>query len=200
MTLRVFEEPARPGVYCLHMSNQLHKVATFGNGCFWCTEALFTRLKGVTNVTSGYSGGKKNYASYELVSSGQTGHAEVIQLEYDPTIIPYERLVGVFFATHDPTTMTRQGNDLGEQYRSVIFYHDDEQHKIAESAIDQLNVDNTFDAPIVTQLVPFEKFFPAEDYHRDYYANNPSQPYCQFVISPKVAKLRKKFAKYLKEE
>ncbi len=182
------------------MSNSLTRLATFGDGCFWCSEAVFTRLKGVTKVTPGYAGGSMDNPSYEQVSGGRTGHAEVIQVEYNPTVISYERLVEVFFATHDPTTMNRQGNDVGEQYRSVIFYHDPEQQKLAESTIDQLDADNTFGAPIVTQVVPFEKFYPAEDYHRDYYANNPNQPYCQAVISPKVAKLRKKFAEYLKSE
>lgn len=182
------------------MTNQPRKLATFGSGCFWCTEAIFKRLKGVLKVTSGYSGGSMDDPSYEQVTGGTTGHAEVVQLAYDPTIIPYERLAEVFFATHDPTTVNRQGNDVGEQYRSVIFYHDDEQRKIAESTINQLGTDNTFGAPIVTQVVPFQKFFPAEDYHRDYYANNPDEPYCQFVISPKVAKLRKQFQHYLLKE
>ncbi len=176
------------------------KIATFGSGCFWCSEAVFTRLKGVTNVTSGYSGGMIDNPSYEQVSSGHTGHAEVIRLEYDPTIIPYERLLDVFFATHDPTTMNRQGNDVGDQYRSAIFFHNAEQQKAAEETIDRLDAENTFGAPIVTQIVPFEKFYPAEDYHRDYYANNPDKPYCRIVIDPKVAKLRKKFLEYLKEE
>lgn len=176
------------------------KLATFGSGCFWCTEAVFTRLKGVTKVTSGFAGGTVNTPSYDQVVSGRTGHAEVIQLEYDPAIIPYERLLDVFFATHDPTTLNQQGNDIGEQYRSVIFYHDSEQQKIAEATIDRLDADHTFKAPIVTEIVPLESFFPAESYHQNFYENNPNQAYCQFVIDPKIAKLRKQFAQYLKPE
>jgi len=176
------------------------KYATFANGCFWCTEAVFTRLKGVLSVMPGYSGGHVQNPTYEQVSSGTTGHAEALQIEYDPAVISYETLLSVFFATHDPTTLNRQGNDTGEQYRSVIFYHDGEQHTTAERIIDQLDADHTFSAPIITQLVQFETFYPAENYHRDYYANNPNQPYCQFVIDPKVAKLRKKYASLLKAD
>lgn len=176
------------------------KLATFGSGCFWCTEAVFTRLNGVTQVTSGFAGGTVDNPSYDQVVSGRTGHAESIQLVYDPTIIPYERLLDVFFATHDPTTLNMQGNDIGEHYRSVIFFHDDEQRKIAESTIDRLDADHTFKAPIVTEVVPFEHFFPAEGYHQRFYENNPNQAYCQFVIDPKIAKLRKQFAPYLKPE
>ncbi len=173
--------------------------ATFAGGCFWCTEAVFTRLKGVESVLPGYAGGDMENPSYEAVSAGQSGHAEAIQLAFDSSVIPYERLLDVFFATHNPTTLNRQGNDIGEQYRSVIFYHSDAQRKIAEATKARLEQEKTFKSKIVTEIVPFTNFYQAEEYHRDYYAKNPDKAYCQAIISPKVAKLRQKFSKYLKE-
>lgn len=168
-------------------------LATFGSGCFWCTEAIFSSLKGVSSVMSGYAGGKVENPTYEQVCSGTTGHTEVAQIEFDPNIISYEQLVEVFFGSHNPTTLNRQGNDVGEQYRSVIFFHDDGQKQLAEKVKTKLEVDKTFEAPIVTTIEPLTNFFPAEDYHRNYYANNADQPYCQAVISPKLAKFRKQY-------
>ncbi len=172
--------------------------ATFGSGCFWCTEAIFTSLKGVTNVTPGYAGGRIENPTYERVCAGSTGHAEVARVEFDPAIISYEQLVGVFFGSHNPTTLNRQGNDIGEQYRSVIFTHDPEQKRIAEAVKATLDAGKLFDAPIVTTIEPLRNFFPAEDEHRNYYASNPDQPYCQAVISPKLAKFRKQYAALIK--
>ncbi len=172
--------------------------ATFGGGCFWCTEAIFKQAKGVTQVTPGYAGGTAPNPTYEQVCTGTTGHAEIVQIEYDPNIIPYQTLVQIFFATHDPTQLNRQGNDIGEQYRSVIFFHDDQQRKTAENIIAQLKKEKIYSEPIVTQIKPLEHFFPAEDYHRDYFIKNGEQPYCQAVISPKLAKFRKTFQQYLK--
>lgn len=173
--------------------------ATFGGGCFWCTETIFKRLKGVESVLPGYAGGDIERTSYQAVSSGTTGHAEAIQVEFDPSVIPYEKLVEIFFGTHDPTTMNQQGGDVGEQYRSVIFYHSDEQRENAESVKARLEQEKVFDRPIVTQIVALTNFFPAEQRHRDYYAKNPDAAYCQTVISPKVVKLRKTFSQYLKD-
>lgn len=170
------------------------KKATFGSGCFWCTEAVFKELQGVTSVMSGYAGGSKPNPTYEEVCSGTSGHAEVVQIEFDPSIISYEQIMEVFFLTHDPTQMNRQGNDVGTQYRSVVFVHDAGQEKIARQVQAQLSADQVFDKPIVTEIVPYSGFFPAEEYHRDYYAHNQNQPYCQAVISPKLAKFRQKFA------
>ncbi len=172
--------------------------ATFGSGCFWCTEAIFLSVKGVTSVMPGYAGGTVENPSYEQVSSGTTGHAEVARIEFDPATVSYEQLVEVFFGSHNPTTLNRQGNDVGEQYRSVIFFHDETQKKIAEAVKAKLEQGKTFDAPIVTSIVPLTNFYPAEDYHRNYYANNPDQPYCQAVISPKLAKFRQHYASLLK--
>lgn len=176
------------------------EVATFAGGCFWCTEAVFQRLKGVQKVTSGYSGGHIPNPSYDQVVSGTTGHAETLQIEYDPNSISFEVLVDVFFATHNPTTLNRQGNDVGTQYRSVIFYHDEKQKKIAQEKITKLELDKTFKDPIVTEIVPFEDFYPAEKYHTNYYENNKDKPYCTFVITPKVSKLLSKYADKVKEE
>jgi len=173
-------------------------LATFGSGCFWCTEAVFVEMKGVKSVTSGYSGGKASTANYRTVSSGLTKHAEVIQVEYDPSVVSYDELLQVFWKTHDPTTPNRQGADVGPQYRSVVFYHDEEQKKIAEQYKQQLDESDTFDKPIVTEISEFEAFYPAEDYHQDYFSLNPSQPYCQAVIAPKVEKFRKNFSDKLK--
>ena len=174
------------------------ELATFGGGCFWCTEAVFKELKGVKSVTSGYAGGDVTNPSYKEVTSGRTGHAEVIEIEYDSTQVSYSELLEVFFATHDPTTLNRQGADVGTQYRSVIFYHNDQQKKIAEEVVDQLNTENVFNKPVVTEISPWTNFFKAEKYHQDYYANNPTQGYCQFVIVPKLNKFRKIFKDKLK--
>ncbi len=172
--------------------------ATFGGGCFWCVEAVFTELKGVEKVTSGYSGGAVSNPSYREVCDGESGHAEVVQIEFDPTVINYEALVEIFLLTHDPTTPNRQGHDVGTQYRSVIFYHSDEQKKIAQSVKSRIDKERVYANPIVTELAPFSKFYPAETYHQNYFAQNPSQPYCQAVIDPKVRKLREKFKALLK--
>lgn len=166
------------------------EIATLGGGCFWCTEAIFKRLKGVTSVVSGYSGGSNSTPSYDQVSMGTTGHAESIQIEFDPTIISYEKILEVFWATHDPTTSNRQGADEGTQYRSVVFYHSDKQKQIA-GKLKQPS--------FVTQIVPFDKFYKAEDYHQDYYEKNKSYPYCQIVINPKIQKLLEEFKKDVKE-
>lgn len=167
------------------------ETATLAGGCFWCTEAIFKRLKGVHDVISGYSGGTVENPTYEQVCSGSTGHAEAVQIEFDPTIISFEKLLTIFFHLHDPTTLNRQGSDVGTQYRSVIFYHNEEQKGIAE----KLKADIT---GAVTEIAPFTNFYPAEDYHRDYYAKNSDQPYCQFVIDPKIQKLMKEFASDVK--
>jgi peptide-methionine (S)-S-oxide reductase len=176
------------------------QTATFASGCFWCTEAVFSRLRGVTKVTSGYIGGHVANPTYEQVSNGTTGHAEALQVVFDPTVISYEQLVEVFFGTHNPTTLNRQGNDVGEQYRSAIFTHSQGQAVVAKAMITKLTADNTFGKPIVTTVEPATTFYPAEEYHRDYYTNNPDQPYCQIVISPKVVKLREKYAALLNED
>ncbi len=174
------------------------QLATFGSGCFWCTEAIYKDIKGVSKVTSGYAGGTTPSPTYEQVCSGSTGHAEVIQVEFDPNIVTYAQLVEVFFLTHNPTTMNRQGGDVGEQYRSVIFTHDEMEKTVAEEIKHKIEGENVYDQPIVTQITPLTNFYPAEEYHQDYYAKNPDQGYCQMVIDPKVAKFRKKFASLLK--
>ena len=176
------------------------ELATFGAGCFWCSEAVFVRLKGVEKVTSGYSGGRVKNPTYEQVSTGQTGHAEVVQITFDPARISYPQLLEVFFKTHDPTTLDRQGNDAGTQYRSVIFYHNDEQRKLAEEYKHKLDAAKAFRGPIVTEIAAFQEFFPAEDYHRDYYRLHGRQPYCQMVIRPKIIKLEKVFGDKLKSK
>jgi len=168
--------------------------ATFGSGCFWCTEAMFTKLKGVIEVKSGYSGGHVDNPTYEAVCSGSTGHAEVVQVTYDPDKISFEELLEVFWKTHDPTTLNRQGNDVGTQYRSVVFYSNDEQKRIAEEYKSKLDSAQVWSDPIVTEISPLKEFFPAENYHDDYYERNGSQPYCAFVIAPKVKKLKEVFA------
>ncbi len=174
--------------------------ATFGAGCFWCTEAVFKSLKGVYKVTSGYSGGHKENPTYEEVCTGTTGHAEVTQIEFNPEEIKFDELLEVFWRTHDPTTLNRQGADVGTQYRSVIFYHNESQKKIAEYYKEKLGQEKIWDDPVVTEITEFTKFYPAEDYHQDYYANNPNQGYCAFVITPKVEKFKKLFASKLKEK
>ncbi|MBI4615921.1 MAG: peptide-methionine (S)-S-oxide reductase MsrA [Planctomycetes bacterium] len=175
------------------------ETATLGAGCFWCVEAVFQNLEGVTKVVSGYSGGEVKEPTYEQVSSGRSGHAEVCQIVFDSKKITYEELLDVFFRTHDPTTLDRQGNDSGPQYRSVVFYHDETQRDIAQRKKRELESSGEFDDPIVTEIVSFHAFYPAEDYHQDYYGENPRQPYCTFVIRPKMEKLREKFADKLKK-
>lgn len=174
------------------------KLATLGGGCFWCMEAVFDQVRGVEKVHSGYSGGSIANPTYEQVSTGNTGHAEVVQLLYDPTVISFRDILKIFFITHDPTTLNRQGADVGTQYRSIIFYHNEEQKTIAGQVIAEFNSEKIFGLPIVTKLEPFMAFYGAEDYHNDYFNRHPEHPYCQIVISPKVAKLRKKFSDKLK--
>lgn len=174
------------------------ELATFGGGCFWCTEAVYQELKGVKSVVSGYSGGKKENPTYKQVSSGLSGHAEVIQVEYDPAQVSFEELLEVFWKTHDPTTLNQQGPDVGTQYRSVVFYHNDKQRRLAEEYKAKLDESGAFNAPIVTEITEYSKFYPAERYHQDYYAQNPNQGYCQAVIAPKVEKFRKVFKDKLK--
>jgi len=178
---------------------QSPEVATFGGGCFWCLEAVFEQLKGVQKVESGYAGGPVNNPSYEQVCSGRTGHAEVVQVTFEPQEISFPDILNVFFATHDPTTLNRQGPDVGTQYRSVIFYRTPTQKEAAENKITELNAAQIWDAPIVTEVKPFQPFYPAEDYHQKYFQGHPAQPYCQVVIAPKVAKFRKQFAGRLRE-
>jgi peptide-methionine (S)-S-oxide reductase len=174
------------------------ELATFAGGCFWCLEAVFEQLRGVTKVTSGYAGGSVPNPTYQAVCTGSTGHAEVVQVVFDPAEISYRDLLGVFFSLHDPTTLNRQGGDIGTQYRSAIFYHDEEQRRTAEDVIKELEAEHVFDDPIVTTVEPLDVFYPAEEYHREYYRRNPSQPYCRAVIAPKVAKMRQKFLQRLK--
>ena len=173
--------------------------ATFGNGCFWCTEAIFEQLNGVLKVESGYSGGFVENPSYKEVTEGNTGHAEVIQIVYDPEKLSFDELLEVFWQTHAPTTLNRQGNDVGPQYRSAIFYHNAEQKDKAEAYKKALDESKAFNDPIVTEITPFNKFFVAENYHQDYYVNNGSQPYCYYVIRPKLDKFKKVFADKLKK-
>ena len=173
--------------------------ATFGTGCFWCTEALFEQLNGVVKVTSGYSGGKVANPTYKQVCTGETGHAECVEVLYEPDKISYDELLEVFWQTHDPTTLNRQGADVGTQYRSAIFYHNQEQKEKAEHYKEQLNKEGAFKNPVVTEITPASKFYPAEDYHQEYYANNKNtNPYCAVVIRPKLEKFQKVFAKKLK--
>jgi len=173
--------------------------ATLAGGCFWCLDAAYRRLRGVKSVVSGYAGGHVPNPSYEAVCTGRTGHAEVVQLEFDPSVITYRELLEVFFGIHDPTTLNRQGHDIGTQYRSAIFPHDAEQEKTAREVIAELEAEHTFDDPIVTTIEPLGggTFYPAEKYHQDYYDRNQNQPYCAAVITPKIAKLRKKFSEKL---
>ena len=174
------------------------EVATLGGGCFWCLEAVYDQLKGVLSVESGYSGGEVPNPSYRLVCNGTTGHAEVTQITFDPVQVSFRELLQVFFTIHDPTTLNRQGGDVGTQYRSVIFYHSPDQKAVAEAVIAELIEQGVWSNPIVTEIAPFEKFYLAEDYHQEYFANNSGQPYCQVVIAPKVAKFRKKYLEQLK--
>ncbi len=173
--------------------------ATLAGGCFWCTEAVFERLEGVTSVTSGYLGGEVPNPSYKDVCTGLTGHAEAVEIEYDPAVVPFAKLLEVFFATHDPTTKNRQGADVGTQYRSGIFYHDEEQKRVAEEVIKRLDASGAFPGRIVTEVTKATTFYPAEDYHQDYFANNPGQGYCRAVVAPKVYKVQKVFKDLLKK-
>ena len=181
------------------MSTENLEVATFAGGCFWCTEGIFQRLRGVKEVVSGYSGGEKENPTYEEVSSGVTGHAEVIQITFDPTKISYKDLLYVFFKTHNPTTLNRQGNDVGTQYRSVIFYHDEGQKKVAQDLIKSLESQKVYESPIVTEVVVFKNFYKAEDYHQNYYNENPDKMYCKLVIDPKIKKLQEDLGQYLEK-
>ena len=174
------------------------ETATFAGGCFWCTEAIFKSLKGVETVESGYSGGKTKNPTYREVCTGETGHAEAIQITFDPKVIGFRELLEVFWETHDPTTLNRQGADVGTQYRSAIFYHSTEQKEIAEKYKAELNKEKIFNGPIVTEITPFDKFYKAENYHQDYFDNNRTQGYCQMVIVPKIEKFRKIFKDKLK--
>jgi len=174
--------------------------ATFGGGCFWCTEAIYERVEGVHSVVSGYAGGTVKNPTYKQVCDGTTGHAEVTQITYDPKVVSYDELLEIFFKTHDPTTLNRQGADIGTQYRSVIFYHNDEQKQKAEYYKSELNKSGAWNNPVVTEISPLINFYSAEDYHQDYYANNPNQGYCAFVIGPKVEKFEKVFKNKLKKE
>lgn len=183
-----------------HEDQQNTALATFGAGCFWCTEAVFLNVKGVNKVVSGYAGGKVKNPTYEQVTSGSTGHAEVAQITYNPSVISYEELLEIFWNTHDPTTLNRQGADVGTQYRSVIFYQTDEEKKIAQAYKEQLEKSRIFKNSIVTEIAPLENFYPAENYHQNYYTLNPNQGYCQYVIRPKIEKFRKQFSDKLKAE
>ena len=181
------------------MSNNNLETATLAAGCFWCVEAVFDDLKGVEDVVSGYSGGHTENPTYREVCSETTGHAEVTQIKFDPAEISFADILRVYFAVHDPTTLNRQGNDIGTSYRSAIFYHSDEQKKIAGEIIKEVTEAGIYDNPIVTEVTKFDKFYPAEDYHQEYFANNPTQPYCAAVVAPKVAKFRKHFLDRLKK-
>ena len=170
------------------------ELATLGGGCFWCLEAVYEEMGGVFSVRSGYMGGHVENPGYRAVCTGKTGHVEVVEVRFDPEIVTYRDILEVFFAIHDPTSLDRQGNDAGPQYRSVIFYHSQEQRSVAEETIRQLNDEGIWDAPIVTEVRPAGPFYRAEDYHQDYFRNHPAQPYCAFVVAPKVRKFREKFA------
>lgn len=174
------------------------EIATLAGGCFWCLEAVYVRHEGVHRVTSGYMGGHVPNPTYQAVCDGDTGHAEVVQIEFDPSVVSYRDLLEVFFAIHDPTTKDRQGNDVGSQYRSAVFFHSPGQAEVARQLVDELAREHAFGAPIVTEITAATTFTAAEDYHRDYFDRNPGQPYCQFVVAPKVAKFRAKFARRLR--
>ncbi len=176
-----------------------HEIATLAGGCFWCPEAVYDELKGVLSVRSGYAGGNPPDPTYEMVCSGLTGHAEAVEISFDPQVVSFEDLLNVFFTIHDPTTLNRQGADEGTQYRSAVFYHSLEQKEIAEKVIQTLESDQVWDDPIVTQLVPFDRFYQAEEYHQKYFKKNPWQPYCRAVVAPKVSKFRSHFLEKLKK-
>ncbi len=175
------------------------ELATLGGGCFWCLEAVYDQLRGVSDVVSGYSGGHVHQPTYKQVCAGTTGHAEVVQVAFDPSVVTFGDILRVFFTIHDPTTLNRQGADVGTQYRSAIFYRTEEQKTVAEQVIAVLTAEKLWDAPIVTEVTPFDRFYPAEDYHQEYFARNPYQGYCQFIIAPKVAKFRQKYLSQLRE-
>ena len=176
-----------------------HEIATLGGGCFWCIDTIFRELKGVEKVESGYAGGRMPNPTYRDVCSGMTGHAEVVQVTFDPSVLSFRDLLGVFFTVHDPTTPDRQGADVGTQYRSIVLYHSHEQRDTTRQVIEELSKNKVWDDPIVTQVVPFTTFYAAEKYHQEYYSQNPNQPYCQIVIAPKVAKFRKKYLDKLRK-
>ena len=176
------------------------ETATLATGCFWCTEAIFNRLKGVQSVVSGYAASKVANPSYQAVCSGRTGAAEAVQITFDPSVISYDKLLEIFWHVHDPTTLNRQGNDVGTQYRSGIYYHNDEQKRIALASKEAIDASGDYKKPVVTEILPFTNFYPAEDYHQEYYDRNPYQPYCMVVIDPKVRKLLKEYHDDLKEE
>lgn len=181
-----------------HAANGEMQVATLGGGCFWCIEAIYSDLQGVSSAISGYAGGHTKNPTYEQVCGHGTGHAEVVQVTFDPNVITYQDILDIFFAIHDPTTLNRQGNDVGDSYRSIILYHNDEQKQIAEQTIKALTEAKSFHDPIVTQVVPLTAFYSAEGYHQEYFKNNPNQPYCRFVVAPKVTKFRKAHGELLK--
>ncbi len=174
------------------------EIATLAGGCFWCLEAVYQEMEGVNSVESGYMGGHVDNPTYEQVCTGTTGHAEVVQVQFDPEVTLYREILEVFFAIHDPTTRNRQGNDVGPQYRSAIFYHDDQQKAIAQELIGELNAERAYAAPIVTEVQPATAFYKAEEYHQEYFRNHPRQPYCAFVVAPKLSKFREKFAAKLR--
>jgi peptide-methionine (S)-S-oxide reductase len=178
---------------------QKPEIATLGGGCFWCLEAVYEQLNGVLQVASGYTGGSVANPTYKQVCSGTTGHAEVVQVTFDPTTVSYKEILGIFFSIHDPTTLNRQGADIGTQYRSAVFYHSDEQKRNAEMLLKELDGAGIWDSPIVTEITPLTTFYPAEDYHQGYYRNHKYQPYCQAVITPKLTKFRKQYLAKLKQ-
>ncbi len=188
----------RAKVYKLDMENKILETATLGAGCFWCVEAVFDDLQGVESVESGYSGGHTENPTYKEVCSEMTGHAEVVQVKFNPEEISFKEILQVFFTVHDPTQLNRQGNDIGTSYRSAIFYHSDEQKHVAEETIREIEAEGIYDREIITELTPFDKFYIAENYHQEYFANNPNQPYCAAVVAPKVAKFRQKYVSRLK--
>lgn len=190
--------PANTYTNMTNPNNQTLSTATLGGGCFWCLEAIFSEVKGIHNVTSGYSGGTVKNPAYREVTTGRTGHAEVVQLEFDPNTISYEQILEIFFHLHDPTTLNRQGADIGTQYRSAIFYHTPQQQQIAQKVFNRIDASDLWSDPLVTEITPFAVFYPAEEAHQNYYQNNPNQPYCTFVINPKIGKLRKLFKDKLK--
>lgn len=175
------------------------ETATLAAGCFWCVEAIFDDLAGVEDVVSGYSGGHTENPTYQQVCSETTGHAEVVQIKFDPSRLTFKELLQVYFTIHDPTQLNRQGNDIGTSYRSAIFYHTEEQKRVAEEVVSEFTAEGIYDDPIVTEIIPFDKFWPAENYHQEYFANNPTQPYCAAVVAPKVTKFRQKYISKLKQ-
>lgn len=183
----------------MSVDSQNFELATLAGGCFWCTEAIFNKIKGIKSIRPGYTGGKIQNPSYEQVCSGNTGHAEAIQIQFDPKVISYEKILDIFWNTHDPTTLNRQGNDIGTQYRSGIFYHNNKQKMIAEKSKNELNEKQVYKNPVVTEITSFDDFFVAEDYHKNYYERNTTEPYCSFVISPKLRKLSQKYSNEIRE-